>query len=230
MALALLLGTSAWAQQQTGGAVRQRGRNPTAGAGQNRDQTTAQTETIRGVIAAITAEGEVYYDHRSNSATKSEAAFVTVVGSPTGAEAFDRGRRRADAAGTERHFGADRRRHNVYIAWLTPRTKVCEATDDTERADQNRNPNRNQGQAQIQTGKKECTLDQLEVGDHVELQFSPGEESGATAGIHQTQQMRQKHGRHRTHVGFAKEITILPTKYHDQAGTRGETRPGTRSQ
>jgi hypothetical protein len=224
MVLALLLSASARAQQE----------NPTAGArnaaaGQNRNEAGAQTETIHGVIAAITAEGEVFYDHRTSSAAKSEATFLTVVGSPVNAEASDRDRdRRADASSNERHSKADRKRHNVYIAWLTPRTKICEAPADTDKANQDQNRGKRESQSSI--GNKEVALDQLEVGDHVEIQFNRGEESGANSGVHQTQQMRQKHGRHRTFVGFATAITILPSREHNQAGTRGESNPTGRSQ
>ena len=59
-------------------------------------------------------------------------------------------------------------------------------------------------------------LDQLEVGDHVEIQFSPGESSGAMLHCISHPQMRNKHGRHRTFVGFATEVTIVPSKGHEQ--------------
>ena len=64
------------------------------------------------------------------------------------------------------HEGAD----NVYIVWLTPSTKICEgqahggkaaAAGETRREDQ----------------KRELALDNLEVGDHVEIQFTKNDES-----------------------------------------------------
>ena len=85
--LGLALGPRAWAQQQAGRPRVNRPRiRPAEGqrkrGAANRNQTAAETETIRGVIAAITAEGEVMLDYRTNTAARTEAAFLTVVGSP----------------------------------------------------------------------------------------------------------------------------------------------------
>jgi hypothetical protein len=82
----------------------------------------------------------------------------------------------------------------------------------------------NTNQTQSQQGeKKECTLDQIEVGDHVEIQFNRREESGANSVAHQTEQMRQKHGRHRTFVGTATSITILSSyKDENRSGSKTE--------
>ena len=76
--------------------------------------------------------------------------------------------------------------------------------------------------------KKEVTLDQLEVGDRVEVQFTPEEDSAAHNNVHQSQQMRQKHGRHRTHVGYATAITIMPSREHGQSSS-GVARSRTRA-
>jgi len=103
-----------------------------------------------------------------------------------------------------------------------PRTKICECTDESARSDQAERRNQGQSQSQNQNNMKEIAFDQLEVGDHVEFQFSPGEESASTRGVHQSQQMRQKHGRHRTFVGFATAITVLPRKDHDKACPTGD--------
>ena len=77
------------------------------------------------------------------------------------------------------------------------------------------------GETERSGQKRELALDNLEVGDHVEIQFTKNDDSGSTGSAHQTEQMRRKHGRHRTHVGFASEITILPDSgSHDAtAGT-----------
>jgi hypothetical protein len=103
----------------------------------------------------------------------------------------------------------------VYIVWLTPRTKICEGPARDEKAAA-------AGETQRSDQKRELALDNLEVGDHVEIQFTKSEESGSTNAVHQTEQMRKKHGRHRTHVGFASEITILPDA--GPHGAQGETR------
>ncbi len=189
-----------------------------ATAGQNQNQSASESETIRGIVAAITAEGEATFDYRTNRAVMAEAAFLTVVGSPVKAEAGDTGRR-ANANENERAGSAGRKRHNVYFVWLSPRTKICETSAE--------HANSTQTQSQ-QAEKKECTLDQLEVGDHVEIQFSRRQESSANSVAHQTEQMRQKHGRHRTFVGNASSITILAYKDGDRSGSKSEGNSGER--
>ena len=192
------------------------GQSQTQTGRQEGTRTAGEMETIRGVVAAITAEGEVMLDYRTNVAAKSEAAFLTIIGSPVKSEAGETaGRATATGTATDR-AGTDashRRRHNVYIAWLTPRTKICDAQDDRGQEGQNREANA------ANSTKKEIALDQLEVGDHVEIKFSHGDSSASNAGVHQTQQMRQKHGRHRTFVGFANEVTVLPYSEHHQSST-----------
>jgi hypothetical protein len=219
MVLALTLGQIAWAQQGTRPAPGRPGENPTAGqnqnqnatAGQDRNQSASETETIRGIVAGITAEGEVAFDYRSNRAVMAEAAFLTVVGSPLKSEAGD-SVRRANANDNERSGSSGKKRHNVYMVWLSPRTKICESSAEYGKSNQ----------AQSQGEKKEVTLDQLEVGDHVEIQFNRREESGANSVAHQTEQMRRKHGRHRTFVGNASSITILSYKDEDRSGSKTE--------
>ncbi len=190
--------------------------NPTAG--QNRTQTSSAKETIRGVVAGVTAEGEAMFDYRTNRAVAAEAAFLTVVGSPVkndGAEAT-----RSNDASNEDRAGSKRRRHNVYIVWLTPSTKICEGQGHDEKAGA-------AGETRRENQKREIALDNLEVGDHVEIQFTKNDESGATNSAHQTEKMRMKHGRHRTHVGFATEVTILQD--WDSHGAKGEAKEGRES-
>ena len=66
MVLALAVSPSAWSQQEVGGAAREKAGNQ-AGA-QDRTQRPSEMETIRGVVAGVTAEGETIFDHRSNRA------------------------------------------------------------------------------------------------------------------------------------------------------------------
>jgi hypothetical protein len=198
MTLALALSPCARAQQETrratGGA-----QNPTAG---QREQAFAQTETIRGVVAGVTAEGEAMFDYRTNRAVAAQGTFLTVVGSPTMATGSETTRNANEERGS-----IHRRRHNVYYVWLTPKTKVCDASDQPVKA----------GETRTADQKREVALDKLEVGDHVEIQFALSQDSGSTNSIHQSEQMRRRHGRDRTHVGYASEITILPEKDHDKA-------------
>jgi len=239
MVLTLGLSSAAWAQQPAGGGAGKTGRESERGTtqaerggqnqnqqtqsrNQNQNQSTMRTETIRGTIAGITTEGEVILDYRTNQGARAEGAFLTIVGSP---ETAKEGHHERGFASNEAHRGlAGKHRHNIYIAWLMPRTKICECTAESaksgEGAHSNRAPGntekRNDKNAQSANDKKEISFDQLEVGEHVELQFAPGEESGSNRGVHQSQQMRQKHGRHRTFVGFATEITVLPAEHHDK--------------
>ena len=193
--------------QQPAGAANQ---NPTAG--QNRNQAATAKETIRGVIAGVTAEGEAMLDYRTNRAVAAEAAFLTVVGSPINTEGAETARTTTDSK--DERGTSNRRRHNVYYVWLSPRTKICEGTAKGEKTAA-------AGETERSGQKRELTLDNLEVGDHVEIQFTKNDDSGSTGSAHQTEQMRRKHGRHRACVGFASEITVLPDMgSHDAQGER----------
>jgi hypothetical protein len=48
--------------------------------------------------------------------------------------------------------------------------------------------------------------------------------------VHQTEAMRRTHGRHRTYVGHAASITILPYMGHDQSREASESRSREHSQ
>ncbi len=62
--------------------------------------------TIQGVVAEITAEGEVIFDYAHNKAVEAEAAFLTVVGAPKSSQSGGGERRRE--GGERRQGGADR--------------------------------------------------------------------------------------------------------------------------
>jgi hypothetical protein len=175
--LGIALGTGAWAQDNKGGAG---------------NQGQSDTQTIRGVIAGITAEGEMVIDYRTNRAVLAQAAYMTVVGSPVTGQGGDADREKDQAKDNQ----SGKPRDNIYIVWLTPRTKIYEAGDASGGAGQ----------------KKEASLDRLEVGDRVEVQFTPRQDSAGDPGANQTEQMRRTHGRNRTFVGDANAITILPSK------------------
>lgn len=74
----------------------------------------AGPRTIRGVVAAVTTEGEMVVDYQAKKAVEVEAAFLTVVG--------DR-----EAAPDAKDGG----RAPVYMVWLTPKTKVCSSRDES---------------------------------------------------------------------------------------------------
>jgi hypothetical protein len=152
------------------------------------------------VIAAVIAEGLAMIDYRTNRAVAAEAAFLTVVGSPVKSEGAAKDR--PVATETERQGDSGKKRHNVYYIWMTPRTKVCEASNEWGAA--------RQTQSQTEAQKRDVAFDRLEVGDHVEIQFTRSEETGANTATHQSERLRTKHGRDRTFVGQASSITIQP--------------------
>jgi hypothetical protein len=221
IALALFLSPLCRAQEEPRRPAGEQVRNPTAGAGQNRsaaqdrNQAAPGVETIRGVISGITAEGEIMLDYRTNAAARTEGAYLTIVGSPIKSDAGNRDRQVSGAESRKPGWSGERR-HNVYIAWLSPRTKIFDSVADSGKSDQNRRQTDSRGQNPEQA--KEVAFDQLQVGDHVQVQFSPQEDSGAN-NLHQSQQMRQKHGRHRTFVGFATSITVRPAPEHNKSSS-----------
>jgi len=221
IALALLLSPLCWAQAERRRPAGEQVQNPTADAEQNkraaqdRNQAVSGVEMIRGVIAGVTAEGEIMLDYRTNTAARTEGAYLTIVGSPINSDAGNRDRQ-ASGAESEKPGWSGERRHNVYIAWLSPRTRIFDSVADSGKSDQNRRQTDSRGQNPEQA--KEVAFDQLQVGDHVQVQFSPQEDSGAN-NLHLSQQMRQKHGRHRTFVGFATSITVRPAPEHNKSSS-----------
>jgi hypothetical protein len=218
MFLTLALCPYSRAQQASQRATAAGDQNPTAG--QDKNQVSPATETIRGVIAAITAEGEAMFDYRNNRAVAAEGAFLTIVGSPRKAEGEAT---RTAAAATEERGSSNRKRHNVYHVWMTPKTKICESSAQAEKSNA-------QAEAQRSDQKREVAFDNLEVGDHVEIQFALRDDTTSTGSAHQTEQMRRKHGRHRTHVGYATQVTILPAKDAAAHGAEGDNKEKSGSQ
>jgi hypothetical protein len=222
MSLVFLVSPRAWAQEQTERAARGQVPNPAAAAvqneraAQNRNEATGGAETIRGLISGITAEGEVVLDYRTNAAARAEGAFLTIVGSPIRSEPRNDDRR-ASGLEREQHAASGKKRHNIYMAWLTPRTKIFEATQQPAKFEKKQGQNASPTQSASE--RKEIAFDQLEVGDRVQIQFSPQEESGANRNVHQNQQMRQKHGRNRTFVGYATSIMVLPAMDHAKSNS-----------
>jgi hypothetical protein len=162
----------------------------------NNKNNASDTMTIRGTVAGVTVEGETAIDLRNNSAMTVEGAFLTVVGSPS------KNRDESGNRATEGKSGSERVRDNIYLIWLTPRTKISERNMDAGKTDAN--------------AKKDVGFDQLEVGECVEIQFTRREESGANTVSPKTEQMRKRHGRHRTYSGYATAITIIPKTQADK--------------
>jgi hypothetical protein len=192
---------------------------PASWAGSYQDakrSNPSDTMKVRGVVAGVTVTGETAIDLKTDTAMIVEASFLTVIGSPVNDRDKGEGTTRtADASGV-----SERLRHNVYTIWMTPRTKVMQRTAEAARSDTGK----------ADSNMKEANFDQLEVGDIVEIEFNPQEESGVTAVSAKTQQMRRSHGRHRSYSGYATSVTILPTKEWgrdrdrdgDASGTTGD--------
>ena len=180
IALALLLSPLCRAQGEPRRPAGEQVQDRAAGAGQNRsaaqdrNQAASGVEMIRGVISGITAEGEIMLDYRTNTAARTEGAYLTIVGSPINSDAGNKDRQ-ASGAENQKPGWSGERRHNVYIAWLSPRTKIFNSIADSGKSDQNRRQTDGQGQNPDQP--KEIAFDQLQVGDHVQIQFSPQEDS-----------------------------------------------------
>jgi len=253
--LGLAIGTVASAQQ--GNNATNANRN-NQNQNQNAGQDSSGRQTIRGYVAAVTVEGEMAIDYRTNRAVAAEMTILTVVGSPTRG-----GMDRSDAA-ANRNANADRnanaerdrndrnndqgnragennrRRHNIYMLTITPRTKVRLAgsrndanrnqanqndanRDQANRNDANRNQaNRNDANRNDNDSQgAEVEIAQLEVGDPIEVTANLRDEgnSGANANAgNANAAARSRHGRHRVFFGDAVEITI----HNNLGGNRGE--------
>lgn len=170
LALTALLGSSALAQNTDA----------------DKDKDANKEVTVRGVIAGVTVEGETAVNFVTHRAETVETTFVTIVGSTTGDDTS-----KAD----KDQSTAGRRRHNVYVVWLTPKTTFHDATAAKDSS----------------SDKKESiktALDKVEVGDRVEATFHRREFS-RSGGNDATAQKSKRHGRHRTYFGDAVSLTIL---------------------
>jgi hypothetical protein len=209
--------------------------------GKTDQSNSSQSQTIHGIVAGVTVEGETAVDYQSNKAVMLEAAYLTIVGMPgpghhgnqanahqdqnsaradnnTQAQAnrdnadrenANRGNANRDEINREtvlRENRANSGRHNVYLVWLSPKTKVCEANNASDKGGE----------------KKECSLDKLEVGDRVEIQMTRRSESSSNSQGTPTEAMRRKHGRNRIYVCDASEITILSAPGHNQDNAHPE--------
>lgn len=167
---------------------------------QTGDRDAAKRETVRGVIAGVTVEGETAIDFVTRRAQVVEVSYLTVIGSPVTSSTQARtgqsqgqGRNQAGDQGSQ-----GRSRHNVYIVFLTPQTQIRDASSSGS----------GQGQAQGQAQAAPTTFDKIEVGDRVEVTFVRRDLS-ATGGDDGHAQKARRHGRHRTAFGDAVSITIL---------------------
>ena len=154
-------------------------------------------------------------DTRSNRAVTAEMDYLTIVGSTHGERGHgavgsaergpreasgdrDRDRDRERNRDGDRTVSASRRRYNVYIVRLTPKTQVREAMGRDRGRDGEGREHRSQ-----------ANVDTLEIGDHVEVTFLCRDEAGTSENAN-VKDASRKHGRHRTSFGDALTITLLP--------------------
>lgn len=149
-------------------------------------KTNAQTpQTIRGTIAGVTLEGELTIDFKTNRAVEADMTLLTIVGAPARDDSDDK------SAHDQHHH-----RHNLYVIWLGQGSKVTDAKGNT---------------IQDKKATQAEPWNDIEVGDHVEVEFTPREL--ASQADHPS---RRKHGRHRITFGDAKCVKILTTPHHQE--------------
>jgi len=202
--LGIALGSGAWAQDNKG-----------ANDKQNQDKDRGGMITVRGVVAEVTAEGEMAIDYQTNRAVLVEATYLTIVETPKDGQgdASKRGdadRNDNDNKKDQANDDDDTDRRNIYIVSISPRTKVYQASGDSGKADQ----------------KKEASLDGVDVGEVVEVQMTRRAETAANAGANQTGPAKRKHGRYRVVFGDANALTILSSDTDDGSSSRGKDAAG----
>lgn len=184
----------------------------------DKDKTATQaqsgTKTVCGVIAGVTVEGETAFDFEANRAVLVEAAYLTVIGSPKKGNADSDHKDKDKATGSDKSAAGEKARDNVYVVWLSPKTKICEETCDS-------------------SGKKEkkenVSFDKVEIGDRVEIQLASRPDSKSNPNTVQNDRAKRKHGRHRTYVGDANTITILPAEDKDQHQSSSDSKKDAKS-
>jgi hypothetical protein len=173
-----------------------------------------EIKVIRGVIGAITVEGETAIDLRTNRAVAVEASYVTIVGSEVG-QGWQRDRDEADRRNDQndrnareagdRQASSDRHRHNVYMLWMSPRTEIRNASAGrSDREGQNNDQKNQNANANASGNASAVSFEALEIGDRVEVRFN-----ARNTGSETRSSMNRRHGRHRTYFGDALSITIL---------------------
>ncbi len=213
--VALGLATCLSASAQVGNQNQNQNRNPNE-RNQSNQSNQGDMRVIRGVVAAVTVEGETAIDYRTNRAVLVESSYLTIVGSEVNQgrqrdrddadRKNDQNDRNARDAG-DRQASSDRQRHNVYVVWMTPRTEVRMANarrGDGDRDAQNNDQRNQNANAAANANATPVSFENLEVGDRVEVRFNPRNTASETQNT-----ANRRHGRHRTYYGDATAITIL---------------------
>jgi hypothetical protein len=169
-----------------------------------------QTQTIRGIVSEVTVIGETDVDYKTRKAITAEATYLTIIGHPWnkdgqhekgGVASADKDRDRdrdvnRTSADSAKAGERPRRRMNVYVVAISPRTKVCECMATGK-------------DGSSSTKEEACDIDKLEIGDHVEVCFDPRMASKSSDDKEEAKDSSRKHGRHRVVFGNATAVKIL---------------------
>lgn len=210
MTLGIAMCTSARAQN-----VRQGGENRNVG----------NQQTIRGVIAGVTAIGETEFNPRTNRLEGVEASSLEIVGSPIGeGEHHDRvaenSRNQTGDNKNESEHNGTRHRDNMYVIWLTPQTRLTLASE---------HDGRHEASKREQNAAQPITFEDLQLGDRVEVTFDQNQVANARgARTNANSPANQKHGRNRVYYGDAVSIKVLPARSHHEERSSEHERSSSR--
>ncbi len=172
----------------------------------DKDKDGEKTITVHGVISDFTMIGETDVDETTGKAMTATATLVTVIGHPWMHEADHKDHAEAtDKAKTDGKNHAEHHHHrmNLYVAALTPKTKVCEVMASGK---------------EVALSDKDADYDDLEIGDRVELVITVKnmEKMMAAAKTDVDDKKKDgddkkmtKHGRHRTYLGSAVQVKLM---------------------
>ncbi len=151
---AMLMGNVAFAQQNDKDKTKDKKANQQQGQ-------KGQQQTIRGTIAGVTAMGEMAIDPQSREAVVVEADYLAILGTPSQGQSFEgnQNKNQQNQAGKK-----NKKRQNLYFVAMTPKTKVHWAKGHQPESDSS---SKAQGQ-----DKNQSALEDLQIGDRVEVQFS----------------------------------------------------------
>ena len=182
------------------------------------DKMGEKTVTVHGVISAFTVVGETDLDRESGKLTTAEATLVTVIGHPWMHEGDHKEYAAAEAK--EKSEGKEHAEHhhhrmNLYVAAMTPKTVVNEVMASGKT---------------VALDAKEAKYDDLEIGDRVELTISlkEMEKMEKAQSDSKDKKTMSTHGRHRTFMGLAQEIKLMPDhmdgSHHDGKSEHDESK------
>ncbi len=169
---------------------------------------------VHGVISDFTAIGETDVDETTGKVMTAEVTLVTVIGHRHHDRSLTAALDKAKKEGAEVKAGKEvgiedkkkemdgpgnRSRMSLYMVAVSPKTKVCDVSP---------------------AGKEtEVKLEELEIGDRVELTFEPKMMS-KPSDKDEAKPGQLKHGRHRTYLGAATGIKLMGEPMEGEKGKK----------